>query len=710
MSQSLSEVAIGLGYASGDDDLVRDFYVPCLAAASTYSRAVGYFRSTLYVLVGVAFSDFAKRGGKIRLICSPHLSPEDIKALDSAYDEREVVGKRTLEEVRELVADVQARPVTEFLATLVAAGVLDIRIAYKPSKSGIFHQKLGIFEDTTGGRVSFNGSANETYSAWDVESNSESFDVFRSWQGGSEAERVTRHVAYFERLWAGKVCGLKVADFPELARSELVAARLPQGIDDAADRVRHLVGTKEPTPPAGSGTPPPSGRRTLQKHQSEVLANWRAAGFRGVVPHVTGAGKTVTALQAVREWCEGGRPAVILVPSELLAKQWFAEVAKELGDLSPTVVVAGAGNTRASWEALLADLTRGMPELGARITIATLQTASRGHFRSRVQGGEHLLVVADEVHRLGSAGCADILSLQAGGRLGLSATPERFGDPAGTARILGYFGARLPPPFGIPEAIAARRLVPYDYHVHQVRLTGTEQEGWNKLTETIRREYSRLPKAGSGTRIANDRFRLLLFRRAAILKQAQGKADLAIDLLQREYREGDRWLVYCDAQGQLGDVLAGLQRAKLPAYEYHSAMEGERGATMSHFSARGGILVAIRCLDEGVDIPSVNRALILASSTNSREFIQRRGRVLRAHADKFSAEVHDCLVLPAVSVDESGDETAILRSELRRSAEFAQYARNKAVGLELAVLARRHGIDDFDLVTGEQEEHDDGGT
>lgn len=706
----LSDTAMGLGYASGDDDLVRDFYVPCLAAASSYSRAVGYFRSTLYVLVGLAFSDFAKRGGKVRLVCSPHLSPEDINALDAAYEERDVIGLRTLEEVRLMLADATARPVTEFLATLVAAGVLDLRIAYKPSKSGIFHQKLGVFEDAAGNRISFNGSANETYSAWDVDSNSESFEVFRSWQGGNEGERVARHVAYFERLWAGKVSGLKVADFPALARSELVAAQLPQGIDDAAQRVRHLVGAKAPTPTEDPTTSPASTRRTLQSHQSEVLANWRVAGFRGVIPHVTGAGKTVTALQAVRDWCEGGRPAVILVPSELLVKQWASEVSKELGDLKPMVVVAGAGNSRASWEKLLADLTRDMPELGVRITIATLQTASRNHFRSRVQGGEHLLVVADEVHRVGSSGCADILTIQAGGRLGLSATPERFGDPAGTARIFGYFGARLPPPFGIPEAIAARRLVPYDYHVHQVRLTSIEQEGWNKLTETIRREYSRLPKGEGGTRIASDRFRLLLFHRSAILKQAQGKADLAIDLLQREYREGDRWLVYCDAQGQLGDVLKGLQRVRLPAYEYHSAMEGERSATMNHFSERGGILVAIRCLDEGVDIPSVNRALILASSTNSREFIQRRGRVLRAHLDKFSAEVHDCLVLPAVSSEESADETAILRTELRRSAEFSQYARNKAVGLELAVLARRHGIDDFDLVTGEQEEQDDGGT
>jgi superfamily II DNA or RNA helicase len=152
-----------------------------------------------------------------------------------------------------------------------------------------------------------------------------------------------------------------------------------------------------------------------------------------------------------------------------------------------------------------------------------------------------------------------------------------------------------------------------------------------------------------------------------------------------------------------------LQAAGLPAFEYHSAMIGERAATMEYFAKSGGILVAIRCLDEGVDIPSVNRALILASSTNSREFIQRRGRVLRASPDKFSAEVHDCLVLPAarpVGDEEDRGESAIVRVELRRSAEFAQYARNTAVAMELRILARRQGIDDFDLAVGEIEGDD----
>jgi superfamily II DNA or RNA helicase len=348
-------------------------------------------------------------------------------------------------------------------------------------------------------------------------------------------------------------------------REQMIVAQLPRGIDDAAERVRHLVGDgREPAPTTGAQQKT-SQRRILQPHQAAVLESWRAAGHRGIVAHVTGAGKTITALQAIREWCESGRPALIFVPSDLLAKQWSLEVAKDLDDLKPSVITAGAGNARSTWESLLPDLTRDMQGLGPRITIATMPTASKDHFISRVQGGPHLLVVSDEVHRMGSSGSAQTLTIDAGGRLGLSATPERYGDPVGTARILAYFGRRLAPPFGIPEAIRAGRLVPYDYYVHTVRLTAEEQEQWDQLTSESNAISLACPRAMAARESRCDRFQLMLFRRASILKQARNKTETAMHVLETEYKEGDRWLVYCDAQDQLGAILSGFQRKNLPA-------------------------------------------------------------------------------------------------------------------------------------------------
>jgi superfamily II DNA or RNA helicase len=336
-----------------------------------------------------------------------------------------------------------------------------------------------------------------------------------------------------------------------------------------------------------------------------------------------------------------------------------------------------------------------------------MQTASRPLFLSAVQGGPHLLVVADEVHRIGSTAFSQALTISSGARLGLSATPVRFGDPAGTARIFAYFGDELLPKFGIPEAIAAGRLVPYDYYVHNVQLTGSEQEDWNELTDVIKREYARAPKASDGTRTQTERLKLLLYRRAAIVKQAAGKIAIAAEVVGSQFLSGDRWLVYCDSQDQLREVVRTLRELDLPAFEYHTAMESDRTSTLQHFMTHGGIVVAIRCLDEGIDIPSVNKALVLASSTNSRQFIQRRGRVLRKSPDKLSAEVHDCLVLPASAPSNDDGTMTILRTELRRCAEFASSARNTATAMRLKIMAAKQGLDDFDLMTGELEDADD---
>jgi superfamily II DNA or RNA helicase len=647
----------------------------------------------------------------MRIVCSPRLAQEDIEALKRGYQARDIISDRVLEEIQSCLQHPDSRPVTEFLATLIAVGAVDIKLAYRPSATGIFHDKVGIFRDSVQNRVSFVGSANETFSAWDLSANHEGFEVFQSWKGDFHVERIVRHEADFEDLWAGRTNGVTIRTFPDAAREHLLTAANPNGIDDAAERVRHTVLSR--SRPRTSF--PSDGRqlaesvtrplvRTLQPHQVTASDNWRAAGNRGIIAHVTGAGKTITAISIIRQWISDGRPAIVLVPSELLAKQWRHEVSESLSELSPGILMAGAGFARSTWESDLPDFTREMGELGPRVTIATMATAATDTFRRGVRQGEHLLMVADEVHHVGSPGNRVILGLQAGGRLGLSATPERYGDPAGTASLFGYFGPLLEPPFGIPEAIVGGRLVPYDYFVHQVCLTVAEQEEWDRLTERIRQEYARLPRNGDGARSHTERFRRLLYQRATIVKQAAGKVEVACRVLAANYRDGDRWLVYCDSQNQLRAVSASLEQQGQPTHEYHSSMEGERAATLDHFVTRGGVLVAIRCLDEGVDIPSVNRALILASSSNTREFIQRRGRVLRTAEDKYSAQVHDVLVIPSTTEPDDVNRRQILRTELARAAAFASHSRNTSVSVELQMLASQHALDDFDLISGEVEE------
>lgn len=687
MSPGLDSHSLDFEYASSRGDLIDEFYVPCLSVADRYDRAAGYFRSSLFVMVGVAMSDFALRGGRMRLICCPELSDKDKAGIEQGITWRDHLNEALVEELQRMLEFPDNRPVVELLATLVGMGSLEIRIAYKPGEAGIFHDKLGIFEDAIGHRVTFRGSSNETYSAWNREMNHEGFEVFQSWDNDRDAERVKRHVEYFESLWENREDGLEVCELPDVPKAQLVELQNEAGIEAAIEGVRRQVA---PRPHVSSE------HRTLQEHQMLAVENWIAAGNRGIVDHITGGGKTITALEIIRRWVRESRPAIVFVPSELLMGQWKREVSAELDDLNLPILQAGAGAGRHHWQGEVGDFTRGMIDLGPRLVIATMQTGSSREFLNRVRGGDHLLVVADEVHRAGSGVHRNLMTIEAGGRLGLSATSERFNDPEGTRLILEYFGNPLPPPFGLEDAIRAERLVPYDYYIHKVALTPEEQQSWEDLTDQISEAYARLPEDAAGLKQANDQYVFLLIKRARILKQAIRKVEVAEDVVSTHYSVGDRWLVYCDDMTQLSAVRRRLESLGLSVHEYHSAMEGSSKATLEHFETFGGVLVAIRCLDEGVDIPSLTHALILASSTNSREFIQRRGRVLRSAPNKYSAAVHDSLV---VALQQDGTPTA-MPSELRRAVEFASSARNANIRHELQILERRgntEGTDEYEV-------------
>ena len=248
-----------------------------------------------------------------------------------------------------------------------------------------------------------------------------------------------------------------------------------------------------------------------------------------------------------------------------------------------------------------------------RIVLATNSTFAKPEFQKLLRDGDHLLVVGDEMHRLGSKqALAALERCRAGGTLGLSATYRRQFDSDGTDALVAWFGDVLEPVVGIAEAIAMKRLVPYDYRLHTLELEPEEIEQYAEISDRIRRA-----SRGNGDELS-DYLQMLLIQRARILKQARGKAGKAIEILNQEFRPEDRWLVYCDDRGQLDDVVSAALEHDLPIMEFHSMMPGDRDAVLDSLQRRGGIVAAIRCLDEGVDLPACNRALILARLQQSR--------------------------------------------------------------------------------------------
>ena len=655
-------------YRSSRAHIAEEFLVPALQVATRYDRAVGYFRSSVYWTLERGLRPFVERGGRIRIVCSPEMNRDDVAAMETAYlSRREASERALLREIDRLISQPDVERHLEVFATLMRFSVLDLRVATYTAGAGIFHEKIGVLSDEGGDSVSFKGSSNESWSGWHPEGNLESIEVFTSWQDDREAGRVLGHALYLDELWRGNEPGVDVADLPSAVREHILTF--------ATDDLDRVLGHRKSPPRLR----PSVSRLEPLEHQAETLRSWLAAGKRGVVKHATGSGKTITGILALREHLETGGAALVLVPSRLLLYQW----AEEIGRHIPEAAVLLAGDGHEGWRG--SDLPAFTMEMEGepRIVLAINDTARSADFLRGVDGGEHLMVLGDEVHRLGASSTRSIMGIDAGARMGLSATPERAGDPSGTEVIFDYFGQVLAPIVTLKDAIAAKRLVEYEYNVHTVDLDEEEVAEWTSYSKRIAMAIGGAPSTDGVPEAA----RVLMIQRSKVMKKAAEKAPLAASILEESFEPGQRWLVYCEDTDQLELLTDLLRRREISVMRYHSGMSGpQRQATLDWLRSEGGIVLSIRCLDEGVDIPAVSHALVIASSRNPREFVQRRGRVLRAANDKPFATIHDVIVLPP-TVDDNDEPSRVSRqiaaSELGRAATFARDAMNQASIAEL---------------------------
>lgn len=695
----LSELVLKTAYHKGRDDIARDFYLPCMEKATQLDRAVAYFRSTTFIVSWPSLRSFIHDGGRYRILCSQVLADVDIKALEEGYGARvdQELAAKFRGEVEGLLNDPVMRAPARVLAALVARRSIDLQIAVlsndqmRGANGRIFHDKLGIFRDEEQNRVIFKGSMNETWNGLAADGNLESIDVAASWLGPRDLERTNLEDKYFQELWNRTYPGLIVRPFPEVAREEFIRSADPAW----EETVETLLLGQEKNFRHAVRVHADARGRTLKPHQASGLASWAANGRRGILSFATGAGKTFTAITAIKQTFERfGEPVLIVVPDTTLFNQWHRELIETMSEFDPQVLRAGAGYTH--WRG---NVRSWLSESGRnRIVLATVQTASSDEFRGEIPPNRPVFLVADEVHRLGSLAHRRLLADgQFGARLGLSATPERFGDPEGTAAILNFFNGVLEPRYTLQDAIRDNVLTPYFYRPHPIELTEVEAAEWRRISSEVRRLRARIT-SGDKSPDLQHRLQNRLIARAKVVKQATAKVNLAVQVLESEYRLGQRWLVYCDDLAQLTSVTDALVAKDLTVLPYHSAMEGSREQTLRWLSRRGGIVAAIKCLDEGVDIPAVTHALILASSRNPREFVQRRGRVLRKAVDKPLAYVHDAIVLPvppdvgqAAPAEEMNDP--LTSGEIVRAIEFSQFADNPASAADLRRIALAAGLD-----------------
>ncbi|WP_380277445.1 DEAD/DEAH box helicase family protein [Kitasatospora purpeofusca] len=699
-------------YRSDRCDIVRDFYAPALAAATAYDRAVGYFSASVLAVLGLGIGEFAARGGTMRVVASPQLSQEDVEQIKAGYALRIVLEQAALRDLELAVQDPRAAHGLGQLAALIADGRLDIKLAYVEvqGRVGIYHEKIGIFRD---GRdlVAFKGSANETMPG--LVGNFESIEVFRTWEPG-DGPRAVRIGKDFEDLWHDRTPLLRVIDFTDAAR-DIIEAYAKRTAQQREPALPPMDGAPLPLPlPNTAGRLTIPAELTVREYQKQAIRQWSAHGCRGILRMATGTGKTLSALSAAARLAQAlhksGEPllTLVIVPYQHLVDQWSKDIA--WFGMQPVRAYESTASWYAQASSLLDSLSLRCAQGGVIVTTnVTFAGKPMQGILDRYEG--RLLVIADECHNLGARHLREKLPDSAQYRLGLSATPERWFDDRGTDALTEYFG-EIVYEMGIGDAIKAGALCQYTYTPVLIELDEEETELYAEVTSQIARII-----ASQGFSEDADRdspLGKLLRKRSNILGHARAKLPA---LRQEITKRRNDWyqLLYC-AEGrhpllyEYGDAeeATQLQQAlvmvgqdlRMPAAPYTAeTRRDERQKVLRRF-AQGQdlqVLLSMKCLDEGVDVPAARTAYLLASSSNPRQFIQRRGRVLRKSPGKKRADIVDFIVVPPTGTGALAHATErnMVARELTRVTEFARLADNETETLDiLRPLRQRYGLFD----------------
>jgi superfamily II DNA or RNA helicase len=679
-------------YRTEDQNLLDDFYIPALTVSVAYDRAVGYFSAAMLSYAAQGLSAFIENDGKMRLIFGGEIQADEADAISEGYDLRFLQQKvaERLVHIIDNVTDMLCYRRLEALAWMVANGTLDIKVALK--QAGMYHEKIGIMTDAVGDRIVFQGSANETANAMLPDFNFESINVFPTWRSELR-DHFQPYIEGFDQLWNKRSKQTVVIDFPEAAREKLLkiakrGSRPSPKIE--SDIWKRLKESLEDTGPLKLPFVPDTlnGREfAIMPHQRQALNRWRTQDWQGILALATGAGKTVTALYAIAKLFPtlGNLFVVISVPYQSLGDQWLSE-AKRFG-ISAIACYGGVN----LWRETLSEyaLLYRTGALKFCCVVVVNRTLQGQEFQSILKAipGQKLLFIGDECHHHRAEKLNDALPKHAEMRLGLSATPEQYYQTSEADTLTEYYGP-IAFKYDLADALRDGVLTPYDYKVVLIDLTGDESEEYERLST----EISRLAGSGGIDKIEDepdDQLKLLLFRRSRLLGSAQNKIGALKSLIERIPPQ-PLTLFYCgDGSVEDEDIGESVRQVESVATTLHGL-----GWRASQFTARepraerqllldgfrhGSIdaLVAIRCLDEGIDLPACRMAFLLASSRNPRQLIQRRGRILRRSPGKEFSVIYDFLVLlPPMVCQRIQLERQLLAAELKRAAEFARLARN----------------------------------
>lgn len=687
----LKNVQLKRSYDSDIDDILNQFYIPVLGESIEYKRMTGYFTSNSLAIASRGLSQFISNGGHMKLICGAVLGKQDVEIINNAHENpKKIIEESFLNELEDL-DDGFVKDHVKALGWMLAKNLLEIKIAFLLDKNNsyrndaIFHQKIGIFKDSEDNMISFSGSNNETLSGWT--SNIEEFKVFTNWNE-SENHYFNIDLKKFNSYWEGSAKKVELMDIPTAIKNKLIKMA-PKNLKDTSKEKPLKQKDKKKK------------EIKLWDYQLTAIEKWAENNYKGIFEMATGTGKTFTALGCLKKEFETSNKlfAIITCPYQHLVQQWKKEVSK-FGLKFNKIIIADS-STRL-WKDKLVDslIDLSIGDINSLLVITTHRTFSSNDLIQIIKNNTEdfdKLLIADEVHGLGAELSLNGLISEYSKRLGLSATPKRWFDDYGTDELYEYFGNVIFK-FPIDKAINTINpatqetyLTPYEYLPKLSILDDEELDEYLDMSKAIGYKYA----ISKNDPKQLKQLQSMIFKRANIIKNAVNKYEELEQILDQLGNNLKWTIIYCSNE-QIEKVMKIVNKRMIKVHRF-TMNEGtkpeekyggdsEREFLIKKFAeGEYECLVAMKCLDEGVDIPPARIAILMSSSGNPREYIQRIGRVIRRFDGKEKAIIYDIMALPPISRIPSqikDFEREIFQKEQLRYEEIAKTALNNVEALK----------------------------
>jgi superfamily II DNA or RNA helicase len=733
-----------------------DFFSECLCNSIRFDLMLGYFSSTAIQILSDGFASFLYAGGNMRLIINNVLSLQDkeaiIAGLDGEFDEP--FDLSDIESLRKTLKD-EDKHFFECLAWLISNKKIDIKTISPKGTIGISHTKSGVFFDGENS-VAFNGSCNFTKSA--LVYNIESIDAFCDWDDTVNKAKVEHTLELFEKTFNEQDNEVNYIDphniitnitnnfggkeIEELLQQEKdiienkISYKLRPSLTKALERAKQhtkIIIEQIESEKLKPRFPYPEGPRP---YQMEAYESWLSNDRKGLFAMATGTGKTITSLNCVLADYKtvGFYKFVVLVPTTALANQWQDEVISKFN--YQNAVVCSSINQK--WKEELKSIGKNVVfnrdiDYTIITTYATFkgikfQTIFKDYFENDF---DKITLIADEAHTMGSQGFVKVLPNYINKRIGLSATPERQFDETGNAILASFFSTtekKYTYEYNMKTAIENNILSRYYYYPKIVGLEQNEQDEYLKISK----ELAKYIDPETGKYRESDYVNNLLIKRKNIIHKASNKVSALISIINEmgaenfkdafiyipegievDYSNDDNSILEDDINDKIIDIYLkklfdnfGLKMAKF------TGETNNREQILNQFkNHKLDALLAMKCLDEGVDIPQTKLAIFCSSTGNPRQYIQRRGRVLRKYKGKEYAVIYDLIVKPIINHTDTDEkllkiEKNIFLSELRRLINFSVLSENKDECLNgLERMCYDLGIDIYKLANEELENY-----